>query len=315
MEGLLETPALQTFIRVAEVWAPDGDVLRLIDGSYGALSAFAAISQETSFARGGGLPGQAWAEQRPVVLKELASKTFLRREAAAAAGLTSGVAIPVFAAAELRAVLVLLCGTDANHAGAIEIWEDRDGRLVLDDGFYGDAESLAAVSRTISFGHGQGLPGGVWAAKTPILMRNLAGPGAFIRSDQAREARLETGLGVPIPVPGGERYVLTLLSARHAPIARRFELWDARPQRVGGSRRAELIDGMCERQGGLWSQQNPPVDPRSVGMWDGPIGQVLGTGLPRVQAGPTGLPAGYEQMIALPLYQDKVLAHVVAWYF
>jgi hypothetical protein len=315
MEGLLETPAHQTFIRVAEVWAPDGDVLRLMDGSYGTLSAFAEISQETSFAKGQGLPGRAWAEERPVVLNNLGGEAFLRKEAAAAAGLTSAVAIPVFAAAELKAVLVLLCGTDADQAGAIEIWEDRDGKLVLDDGYYGNAEGLAAVSRTISFAHGQGLPGGVWAANTPILMRNLGGAGAFLRSKEAREARLETGLGVPIPVPGGKRYVLTVLSARHTPIARRFELWDARPQRVGGSRGAELIDGICEREGGLWPQQNPPVDPRSIAMWDGPIGQVLGTGLPRVQAGPTGLPAGYTQMIALPLYQERVLAYVVAWYF
>lgn len=314
MAGLLETPGGQTFIRVAEVWTPNGDVLRLMDGNYGTLSAFAEISQKTSFAKGQGLPGRAWAEERPVVLNNFGNDTFFRSEAAAAAGLTSAVAIPVFAAGDLKAILVVLCGTDADHAGAIEIWEDRDGKMVLDDGYYGNAESFAAVSRTMSFGHGQGLPGGVWAAKTPILIRDLGQPGAFLRSNQASEARLETGLGVPVPVPGGKRYVLTLLSAPHTPIARRFELWDARPQRVGTTRRAELIDGICEREGQLWPQQNPPVDPKSVKMWEGPVGQVLGTGLPHVQAGPTGLPASYAQMIALPIYQETVLAYVVAWY-
>jgi hypothetical protein len=314
MAGLLETPADPTFIRVAEVWTPDGDVLRLMDGNYGTLSAFAEMSRNTSFAKGLGLPGRAWVEERPIVLNNFGKETFLRSEAAFAAGLTSAVAIPVFAAGDLKAILVVLCGTDADHAGAIEIWEDRDGKLVLDDGYYGNAEGFSAVSRTMSFGHGQGLPGGVWAAKTPILMRDLGRPGAFLRSNQASEARLETGLGIPIPVPGGKCYVLTLLSSPHTPIARRFELWDARPQRVGNTRRAELIDGICEREGQLWPQQNPPVDPKSVEIWEGPLGQVLGTGLPHVQAGLAGLPAGYGQMIALPIYQETVLAYVVAWY-
>ena len=314
MEGLLETPGDRTFIRVAEVWTPDGEVLRLMDGNYGTLSAFAEISRNTSFAKGQGLPGRAWAEERPIVLNKFGKDTFLRSEAAFAAGLTSAVAIPVFAAGSLKAILVLLCGTDADHAGAIEIWEDRDGKLILDDGYYGNAEAFAAVSRTMSFGHGQGLPGGVWAAKTPILMRDLGRSGAFLRSGQASEANLTTGLGVPVPVPGGKRYVLTLLSSPITPIARRFELWDARPQRVGTARRAELIDGFCEREGQLWPQQNPPVDPKSVAIWEGPLGHVLGTGLPHVQSGLTGLPAGYTQMIALPIYQEDVLAHVVAWY-
>lgn len=314
MGASLETLENQTFIRVAEVWTPDGDVLRLIDGNYGTLSAFAELSRNTTFAKGQGLPGRAWAEERPVIINNLENETFLRNEQAAAAGLTSAVAIPVFAAEVLKAVLVVLCGTDAEHAGAIEIWEDRDDRLVLDDGYYGDAESFAAVSRTMSFGHGHGLPGGVWAARTPILFRDLGRPGAFLRSSHAIGARLKTGLGIPIPVPGGRIYVLTLLSAEHTPIARRFELWDARPQRVGSRRCAELIDGYCEREGQLWPQQNPPVDPRSVAAWEGPIGQVLGTGLPHVQAGLAGLPAGYTQMIALPIYQESVLAYVVAWY-
>ena len=108
--------------------------------------------------------------------------------------------------------------------------------------------------------------------------------------------------------------MLTLLSAPHTPIARRFELWDARPQRVGPNGRAELIDGICEREGQLWPQQNPPVGPEMVEMWEGPVGHVLGTGLPHVQTGLTGLPAGYAQMIALPIYQETVLAYVVTWY-
>ncbi len=145
-------------------------------------------------------------------------------------------------------------------------------------------------------------------------MRDIGRPGAFLRAAEADQATLKTGLGLPVWVPGGKHYVLTLLSSTNTPIAHRFELWDVRPQRVGVAGHAELIDGFCEREGQLWPRQNPPVDPRTVAMWEGPIGHVLGTGLPHVQAGLAGLPAGYEQMIALPLYQDTVMGYVVAWY-
>ena len=160
------------------------------------------------------------------------------------------------------------------------LFRSLSNRLRLDDGYYGHAKSFEAVSRTMSFGHGQGLPGGVWAANTPILLRDLGSAGAFLRSKAASESGLKTGLGLPVPVPGYARYVLTLLSAPRTPIARRFELWDARAQRVGSTRRAILIDGICQREGPLWSKQNPPVDPVSVGAWEGPVGRVLGSGLP-----------------------------------
>ena len=313
MAVLNEVSSEQTFIRVAEVWTPDGDNLQLAGGEYGPLSAFAEASQKTSFARSEGLPGRAWAEQRPIVMSTLSDSGFVRSKAAAEAGLTSAVAIPVFAAAELKAVLVVMCGADPDHAGAIEIWQDRDEKLQLDDGYYGHAESFAAASRQMSFEHGQGLPGGVWAANTPILMRDLGRAGAFLRSRQASEIGLTSGLGIPIPVPGGKRYVLTLLSGSRTPIARRFELWDARG-RAGSARRAVLVDGICERDGPLWPQQNPPVDQASASAWDGPVGRVLGSGLPYVQSNGSGLPAGYTQMIALPIYRGTELAHVVAWY-
>lgn len=303
-----------TFIRVAEVWTPSNGRLALAGGEYGALSRFAEASKQISFAPGEGLPGRAWSEQRPIVLKSLDDGTFLRSEAAAAEGLTAGVAIPIFVADALKAVLVVLCGDDADHAGAIEIWKDHDDRLVLDDGYYGHAESFAAASRQITFAHGQGLPGGVWAANTPILMRNLARSGSFLRASEAGAAGLKTGLGVPIPVPGEKLYVLTLLTGENTPIARRFELWDARFQRSGSARRAVLLDGICEREGPLWAKQNPPVDAPVANAWQGPIGQVLGSGLPSIQAGGSGLPAGYTMMIALPIYRETDLAHVVAWY-
>ena len=306
--------APDTFVRVAEIWVPEDGRLVHAGGDYGNSPAFAEASVAERFARGEGLPGKAWDRERPVVLRSLDGSCFKRTAAASEAGLTSAAAIPVFAEDTLKAVLVVLCSTDAERVGAIEVWQDIDERLTLVDGYYGGALDFETASKAITFGHGEGLPGSVWAANTPILKRDIARSAAFLRSGQAAAAGLKTGLGLPVPTPGDETFVLTLLSSPNSPIARRFEIWDARPERVGAAREAQLVDGICEREGPLWPEQNPPVDPPVVGAWKGPVGQVLGTGLPHVQRNGVGLPAAYSSMVALPIYQAADLAYVIAWY-
>ncbi len=302
------TPA-RAFIGVSEVWVPEGDRLVHAAGDYGALTAFEAASVRTSFGKGEGLPGKAWSEGRPVVLKGFDGSYFQRIEAAKEAGLTSAVALPVFDGDTLKAVLVVLCGDDETTTGAIEVWAERDGLLMLDDGYYGAAKHFEWVSKHTHFPKGQGLPGGVWAAQTPMLMRDLGSGYRFIRSESAGAAGLTTGLGLPIPVPGDQSYVATLLSARGTPIARRFEIWDAREARVGRDGGAVLVDGLCEREGALWNEDNP----KRAQDWQGPIGKVLGTGLPLVIGG-AQIAAGYSSMVALPIHRDGEIAHIVAWY-
>ena len=102
----------------------------------------------------------------------------------------------------------------------------------------------------------------------------------------------------------------TLLSARGIPIARRFEIWDARSARVGSAKDAVLIDGACAREGRLWDDEKE----RRTSVWQGPIGRVLGSGIPLVESGTFGLPGGYDQMLALPIHRGGELSHIVAWY-
>ncbi|WP_417210265.1 GAF domain-containing protein [Antarctobacter sp.] len=311
MDVVIDTPT-RTFIQVTEVWVPEGGVLKLVEGSYGDLTAFEDTSRGTEFAKGEGLPGKAWAEERPVVLKGFDGSYFKRTEAAAEAGLTSAVAIPIFAEDVLKAVLVVLCGDDADRTGAIEVWEEKDGLLTLDDGYYGAAKHFEWVSQHTSFPKGQGLPGGVWVSGHPMLMRDLGSGYRFVRAESAGKAGLTTGLGLPVPVPQDKTYVMTLLSARGTPIARRFELWDARKARAGGNA-ALLVDGICAREGALWDPDNAGNERRVTG-FQGAIGRVIGTGLPVVQSGQSGLIAGYNTMVALPIHQGGELAHIVAWY-
>ena len=305
MDTIMEKPA-KTFVEVAEIWMPEGDRLVLSSGVYGAHDRFAEASRAESFAKGEGLPGKAWAEGRPVVLKAFDGSYFKRTEAAKEAGLTCAVAVPVFADRELKAVLVVLCADDAERTGAIEVWSETDGILTLAEGYYGAARHFEWVSQHTQFPKGQGLPGGVWAAQTPILMRDLGSGYRFVRSDSAGQAGLTTGLGVPIPVPGGTTFVLTLLSAKGTPIARRFEIWDARAAQT-----AKLTDGICERDGPLWDPENAGRE-KTTGVWEGPVGRALGSGVPVAETGAAA--QGYAMMVALPIHRGGALSHIVAWY-
>ena len=90
---------MKTFIRVAEIWVPTKDrtQLQFLDGLYGPLGEFRAVSEQMRFGFDEGLPGKAWATGHPIILKKFANSYFKRTEAAKAAGLTCGVALPVFA--------------------------------------------------------------------------------------------------------------------------------------------------------------------------------------------------------------------------
>lgn len=307
----------ETFIQVAEVWVPDGDELVYAAGDYNGLEAFEAASRQSRFAKGEGLPGRAWSQARPIVLKSFDGSYFRRAEAAKEAGLSAAVAIPVFEGPQLLAVLVVLCGDDAARTGAIEVWtNDADGLLTLDDGYYGAADEFEFVSRHTHFPRGQGLPGGVWASDTPILMRDLGAGYKFVRASAAGKAGLTTGIGFPVPVPGNTPYVVTLLSALGTPIAQRFEIWDARPARMGQSGKAILIDGVCAREGPLWKDDGDGLHTEAVtaSPWQGVIGQVLGSGLPVVARQSAALPAGYGAFVGLPIHRNGALSHIVAWY-
>ncbi len=112
---IIADPVPDTFVRVAEVWIPKEGKLVHAEGDYAHSHAFAEASVAESFAKGEGLPGRVWESGKPIVLKEFDGSYFKRTEAAAEAGLTSAVAIPVFAEDTLKAVLVLFCSSDADH--------------------------------------------------------------------------------------------------------------------------------------------------------------------------------------------------------
>ncbi|MGF1553969.1 MAG: GAF domain-containing protein [Paracoccaceae bacterium] len=297
-------PRRDAFVRATEVWVPDAadERLTLSSGAYGELDAFGAVARETSFAKGEGLPGRAWAEGRPIVLDGFRGSYFRRTDAAEAAGLTAAVALPVFDGLRLKGVLVLFCAGGDRLMGAIEVWCAGSGEpgavMTLEAGYFGAAEHFGWVSRHTQFPRGSGLPGTVWETGLATLFRDLGASHRFVRADSAGRAGLTTGLGLPVQTPSLEPRVLTLLSARGAPIARRFELWSRE-----GDDAFALAAGTTE---------DGPVAGRAarVEAGQGPIGRVIVTRAPLAAE----RPEGGAPLVAVPVFRAGRLVQIAAWY-
>jgi hypothetical protein len=310
---------MKPFIRAAEIWVPTKDKSRLVfkDGFYGPLTAFRTVSEQMEFRIDEGLPGKAWATGHPVILKEFANSYFKRIAEAKVAGLTCGTALPVFSGSELKAVLVLFCGDDDAHIGAIELWQnnpDESYEMKLSEGYYGTAEMFEFNSRHTHFPRGFGLPGRVWKRNMPLVVKDLLRSTAFLRWQEAVEVGINRGIGIPYASPSCTS-VLVLLSARDTPIARRFEIWV--PNDAGD---ALVFDaGDCDQNTSLAAGYQAV----RIGKGEGTIGKVWENGIPGINpnlAADASAPeksataAGLQMVVALPYFDASQLKAVVAWY-
>jgi hypothetical protein len=314
-------PRMKAFIRVAEIWVPTEDrtQLQLLDGLYGPLGEFRAVSEQMRFGFDEGLPGKAWAAGHPIILKGFENSYFKRTDAAKAVGLTCGVAMPVFAGDVLMAVVVFFCGDDDAHVGAIELWHndpDKSFEMRLVDGYYGTADMFEFNSRYTRFPRGFGLPGRVWKSNMPLIIKDLFRSTAFLRWQEATEIGINRGLGIPYPHASGRVWVMTFLSARDTPIARRFEIWV--PNDAG--------DALVFQAGDCELNTQLALDYRSarIAEGEGTIGQVWRSGVPAVRAtitedpspaGRSAVAAGLTAMVAVPFMAEQGLKAVVVWYF
>ncbi|MDB5826737.1 MAG: hypothetical protein JWQ73_957 [Variovorax sp.] len=294
---------MKTFIRVIEYWVPseESGVLEFGGGLFGAATRFEAVSRNLCFGRGEGLPGQAWEEGHPIVLKEFEGSYFRRSVAAKAEGLTCGIALPIFKGQKVTAVVVVFCGDDAEHAGAIELWandpaESKDMDLV--DGYYGTTgDTFEFISRATSFRRGTGLPGMAWEKQTPVFLPDLGKGSGFLRADGAIKVGINRGFATPCSTVDGTHYVMAFLSALATPIARRVEIWE--PDVTG----TQLLRsfGFSEAEGALGESEI--IDASE----DAP--NALG------RAFATGVPAVAEPMIAIPVAPEGQITAVMALYF
>lgn len=311
---------MKTFIKITEIWIPGRDRTRLELGCglYKGYEAFREVSKAQSFGHGEGLPGRAWAEGRPVVLKEFDSAHFRRGEAARAAGLTTAIALPIFSGEILLAVVNFICGDDEEHAGAIEVWARDLGRdeMALVDGYFGTLERFEWITRRIRFTFGQGLPGGVWAERAPMVIEDLGSSTTFMRARNAAEAGITTALGLPCFHGPESVHVMAFLSAMGTPIARRFEVW------VPDDEHGRLVyrDGHCDLGDDLAARYRHLSIAKGAGM----LGAVWLTGVPRVaeSLGEDDSPssraaqqAGLDALFAMPVFDGAVMKAVVVFAF
>jgi hypothetical protein len=222
---------MKTFIKVTEIWTPDKERTRLEFGSglYGGLIDFKAASEQQQFSYNEGLPGKAWAAGHPIVLTKFEHSCFKRTATAKKVGLTCGIAIPVFSGDFLMAVVVFLCGDDEEHAGAIEVWCNNpvsENRLNVMDGYYGTLQHFEAISKQISLSKkDQGLAGLAWETGMPVLVDDISKADTFVRASDAQQAGISMGIGIPVSDNPGQSYIMTLLSAKATPIAKRIQIW------------------------------------------------------------------------------------------
>lgn len=323
-QNLRKRCTMKSFIKACEVWVPTSDdsMLELADGLFGEATAFAAITRGMCFGRGEGLPGRAWDEGRPILLKNLQNGHFRRGAAAAAAGIHGAVALPIFVDERLTAVLVLFWG-DASvgaAAGAIELWHNDprvSSDMTLVDGHFGaGGEELEALSHDTFLPRGSGLPGMAWQRGAAVLIDDLGQSQRFLRSGDTSALGIKRGLALPCPGLGDEHHVLSLLSATATPIATRIESW---APNADGSALQRLL-GFCETEGALPCGDGGPTLAAATGS----IAQAYASGVPQVQPDavkePQGIGeaahrAGLGSLLALPLVCDAAVGEVVVLYF
>ena len=177
-------------------------------------------------------------------------------------GLTCGIALPIFAGDLLTSVLVIFCGDDEAHAGAIELWRNDPAAskdMTLDDGYYGTTgEAFEFISRRTAFRRGHGLPGMAWDSG-PAGVHGRPGQGQPLPARRQRACRWASTAASRCPAAARrpEHYVMAFLSALATPIVRRFEIWlpDAEP-RAGCS----AATASARARAGCWVRRRPMLE-------------------------------------------------------
>jgi len=199
-----------------ELWRNDPRVasdMTLVDGYYGSTGAdFAAASHDTYLPRGSGLPGLAWQREASVFLDGLPGSTkFLRAEAAAAAGIERGLALPCPVPGNEHYVLTLLSSASTPIARRLESWVPAADGIPLQRA-YGYCESAGALpvgAQVTTSGSGDDSIAAAFASAAPQV-RARAGdePGAV--GAAAAAAGLGAMLVLPIASDGAVSEALAL---------------------------------------------------------------------------------------------------------
>ena len=123
-----------------------------------------------------------------------------------------------------------------------ELWvPDADGYLLeFGGGLYGNAPDFGAISRSMCFGRGEGLPGRVWEEGAPIVLKDLQS-GFFQRAAAAKAAGLTCAAAFPVFYGDVLKAVVVLFCGDIEEQSGAIEVWRNDP-RV--STDLKLLDGV-----------------------------------------------------------------------
>jgi len=302
---------MSAFIKATEIWEPNREKteLTLAKGHYGPHKEFETYSRRISFGYNEGLPGRAWAQKCPIILEELSGSCFSRIEMAEKIGLTTAIAMPIFAGEYLHAVILFLCGGSEVQAGAIEIWTKlRQHRceMELKEGYYGSMEAFERRSRSIRVMFGQELPGTVWKTQMPHLIKEPGQSETFLRARQALRAGITSALALPASMIEDDGCVLAFLSADDSPIARRFEIWV--PDETGEA--LVFRDGYCHEGTDLKALHGLT----RLGKHTTQQGNVYKTGYPLLTGDAGSVDTPFDSLLAVPILGNGFCKAVVLFY-
>lgn len=143
----------------------------------------------------------------------------------------------------------------------VETWlPASDGTLLeFGTGLYPTTPGFGAISRSMCFGRGEGLPGRVWDAGRPILLPQLDNRN-FLRTAAAHDNGLHCAVGIPCFVQDRLAAVVVLLCGDTSGV---LELWHHDP-RINSD--MTLIDGCFGGRDTLEAVSRDTFLPRGVGL-------------------------------------------------
>ena len=307
-------PPPLTFVRAAETWVPSADGAQLVPApnSFGARKRLEGLGRTEGFRRGEGLPGRAWEEGRPVLMRELDPAYFQRVAAAEEAGVSCAIAVPVFLSGTLKAVLVIFCGHVAERPNALELWH-ADAELTSDmtlvDGAYGSgSQAFEAASRTTVLARGDGLPGMAWQRGEIQFVEDLsASAQQFARAEQAGAVGMQRGLAIPFGSRSEGGYVVAVLAGAALPLSLAVERWNPDSSKHNMLR----TYAFSERHGGRsTAQAELPLG--TDGAAHGVIGTAYTSGVPTISDNPANEPGPVAEM-ASAVGATAIVAIPVVW--
>ena len=159
---------------------------------------------------------------------------------------------------------------------ATEIWlPSPDGsNIELSGGLYGTLDYFAAISRGMRFAYGEGLPGQVWRAGHPIVLKDLRAS-YFRRGDAAMTEGLSCAVAMPCFASGQLSAVLILFCGDDRYSVGALELWSLNE----GDDNLSLVDGYFGSARAFEKATRATAFARGVGLpgrvWDNARPEIL----------------------------------------